>query len=206
MNVEIRLPPVFAIKQILNGNPIQQILKPSALIRGDLANFSRDSLKGKLIKNLTDGKEILVLEKSVASASDFFGLIKVKSTTVPSGTNIVDFSAGAWVHHPELPDGSTELNYEKYLVDINDSWQGTFSYLPEDVDRQINGLRPPQIGGVHAVHAHWTVSNEAATVVMPTGTGKTETMLAILISAQLKRVLVIVPTDILRTQLAGKFL
>jgi len=206
MNVEIRLPPVFGIKQILNGNPIQQILKPSALIRGDLANFSSDSLRGKLIRNLSDGKEILVVEKPVTGANDFFGLIKVKSTTVPSGMDVVDFSAGAWLHHPELPHGGTELNYEKYLVDINDSWQGTFSYLPEDVDRQINGLRTPQIGGVHAVHAHWTVSNEPATVVMPTGTGKTETMLAILISAQLKRVLVIVPTDILRTQLAGKFL
>jgi superfamily II DNA or RNA helicase len=40
---------------------------------------------------------------------------------------------------------------------------------------------------------------------MPTGTGKTETMLSILVSACCTRVLVIVPTDALRTQLAEKF-
>jgi hypothetical protein len=41
---------------------------------------------------------------------------------------------------------------------------------------------------------------------MPTGTGKTETMLSILVSACCPKLLVIVPTDTLRTQLAGKFL
>ena len=41
---------------------------------------------------------------------------------------------------------------------------------------------------------------------MPTGTGKTDTMLGILVSALCARVLVVVPTDPLRTQIAGKFL
>jgi superfamily II DNA or RNA helicase len=41
---------------------------------------------------------------------------------------------------------------------------------------------------------------------MPTGTGKTETMLSILISHQCRKVLVVVPTDALRTQLYLKFL
>jgi superfamily II DNA/RNA helicase len=41
---------------------------------------------------------------------------------------------------------------------------------------------------------------------MPTGTGKTETMLSILVSACCTKLLVVVPTDALRTQLAEKFL
>ena len=41
---------------------------------------------------------------------------------------------------------------------------------------------------------------------MPTGTGKTETMLSILVSEGCPKLLVVVPTDILRTQLADKFL
>ena len=41
---------------------------------------------------------------------------------------------------------------------------------------------------------------------MPTGTGKTETMLSILVSMNCEKLLVIVPTDALRTQLAEKFL
>src|ERR1700730_9048309 len=58
----------------------------------------------------------------------------------------------------------------------------------------------------HAAHMHWTVSNSPATLVMPTGTGKTETMLSILVSIRCQKLLVIVPTDALRTQLAEKFL
>ncbi|MEW6211582.1 MAG: DEAD/DEAH box helicase family protein [Acidobacteriota bacterium] len=50
------------------------------------------------------------------------------------------------------------------------------------------------------------MTNEAATIVMPTGTGKTETMLSIMISKQCQKILVIVPTDALRTQIANKFL
>src|ERR1700692_1240842 len=52
----------------------------------------------------------------------------------------------------------------------------------------------------------WTVSNSPATLVMPTGTGKTETMLSILVSMKCRKLLVIVPTDALRTQPAKKFL
>lgn len=40
---------------------------------------------------------------------------------------------------------------------------------------------------------------------MPTGTGKTETMLSVLISSMCKRVLVVVPSDALRAQIAEKF-
>ena len=76
----------------------------------------------------------------------------------------------------------------------------------EDAARDVKGLRGPQIGAVHAVHAHWTVSDAPATIVMPTGTGKTETMLSVLVSARCSRALVVVPTDALRTQIAEKFL
>jgi Type III restriction enzyme, res subunit/Helicase conserved C-terminal domain len=40
---------------------------------------------------------------------------------------------------------------------------------------------------------------------MPTGTGKTETMLALLIAARIPRLLVLVPSDALRSQVASKF-
>lgn len=41
---------------------------------------------------------------------------------------------------------------------------------------------------------------------MPTGTGKTETMLSALVSKRLSKLLVVVPTDALRTQISRKFL
>ncbi len=61
------------------------------------------------------------------------------------------------------------------------------------------------IGALHALHMHWTVTEATATIVMPTGTGKTETMLSILTSVRCPRLLVVVPTDALRSQIAGKF-
>lgn len=68
------------------------------------------------------------------------------------------------------------------------------------------GLRSPQLGALHAVLGYWTTKRTTpATVVMPTGTGKTETMLALLVAAQPGRLLVLVPSDTLRDQIAGKF-
>ena len=67
-------------------------------------------------------------------------------------------------------------------------------------------LRRPQIGALHSVLGHWHSGlDEAGIVVMPTGTGKTETMLALLVAAKLPKVLVLVPTMALRTQIADKF-
>lgn len=68
------------------------------------------------------------------------------------------------------------------------------------------GLRLPQLGALHAVLGYWTTKNTTpATVVMPTGTGKTETMLALLVAARPSRLLVLVPSDSLRDQVASKF-
>lgn len=68
------------------------------------------------------------------------------------------------------------------------------------------GLRSPQLGAMHAVLGYWTTKRTTpATVVMPTGTGKTETMLALLVAARPSRLLVVVPSDALREQVASKF-
>lgn len=66
-------------------------------------------------------------------------------------------------------------------------------------------LRSAQIGSVHALLSHWSLSPGVATVVLPTGTGKTETMLATTLADGAKRTLVIVPTIELKTQIADKF-
>ncbi|EKK7178343.1 DEAD/DEAH box helicase family protein [Vibrio alginolyticus] len=66
-------------------------------------------------------------------------------------------------------------------------------------------LRPAQKGAIHGLLCHWSLSNEPATVVLPTGTGKTETMLVATLVDKAKRTLVIVPTIELKSQIAGKF-
>jgi type I site-specific restriction endonuclease len=87
--------------------------------------------------------------------------------------------------------------WDQMLSSVRGSWQDRFFFRQErrgsDGEVIETGLRPPQIGALHATLAHWTVSDEVATVVMPTGTGKTETMLALLASQRLERLLVVVP-------------
>lgn len=67
------------------------------------------------------------------------------------------------------------------------------------------GLRPPQLGALHAILAHRsTESSWPITIVMPTGTGKTETMLSVYCHSP-RRTLIVVPSDVLRSQIATKF-
>jgi superfamily II DNA or RNA helicase len=88
--------------------------------------------------------------------------------------------------------------------EVLDSYSDSLTFSEESEDNP--GLRSPQLGAVHSVLGYWTTKPSVpATVVMPTGTGKTETMLALLVAARPSRLLVLVPSDALREQVAGKF-
>ncbi|MEZ4104298.1 MAG: DEAD/DEAH box helicase family protein [Candidatus Paceibacterota bacterium] len=104
-----------------------------------------------------------------------------------------------------VPSGKAykEENLEKYTKDTCGSWKGAFSFL-EETD-SIPGLRSPQIGAIHSVLGHWRSKEDLATVVMPTGTGKTEVMISLLVKEQMKKLLVVVPSNDLREQTATKF-
>lgn len=89
---------------------------------------------------------------------------------------------------------------------IRSSWKEVLSFAVEDVSTGGPGLRRPQRGALHAMLGYWTTgAQQPATVVMPTGTGKTETMVALLVASQIERLLVVVPSEALRDQIAGKF-
>lgn len=105
-------------------------------------------------------------------------------------------SQGSWIK----PNRLTRTSPEEVLA----TYKGVMSF-EEGMDG-TPGLRSPQLGAMHAVLGYWTTKKKTpATVVMPTGTGKTETMIALLVAARLERLLVLVPSDALRTQIANKF-
>jgi superfamily II DNA or RNA helicase len=91
---------------------------------------------------------------------------------------------------------------------VRAAWVNEFDFREEDEAAGRLGLRTPQIGALHAISAHFAVGKEfdAATVVLPTGTGKTETMLASQVYRRLGTTLVLVPSDTLRSQISGKFI
>lgn len=95
------------------------------------------------------------------------------------------------------------MEHELTAHEIVASWSRLFQFKREN-DTQ-KGLRSPQIGALHAILAHIEDGTESGIVVMPTGTGKTETMLSFLVANQCEKVLVVVPSDALRNQTYRKF-
>jgi superfamily II DNA or RNA helicase len=89
--------------------------------------------------------------------------------------------------------------------EIISSWNDPFDLLASYANKEEIILREPQKGAIHAAIAHWVTSTEPANIIMPTGTGKTETMLSLLLIDRCDKLLVIVPTDPLRTQTFEKF-
>lgn len=93
---------------------------------------------------------------------------------------------------------------------ISESWIGKFFFKKgrekTEIAPAIKGLRPPQIGALHAILAHIeSCQEDIGLIVMPTGTGKTETMLSFMVANQCARTLVVVPSDALRTQISEKY-
>ncbi|ABE62785.1 type III restriction enzyme, res subunit [Nitrobacter hamburgensis X14] len=154
--------------------------------------------------HLGDGDRIVVVEKPLASIPDGITAVLVRRT---DGT-------GRWQWHKKLADFEDRMhsNASAVAASIEASWKDCFRFRTEEADADgivapgNEGLRPPQIGALHSIGAHWSIfPNETATVVMPTGTGKTETMLCTVINYRRGPTLVAVPSNALRVQTLGKF-
>lgn len=102
-----------------------------------------------------------------------------------------------WLKHPKMAEWTP--------FDVLLSWTNQFIYK-EEVDEEHPGLRKPQLGALHALLGHFLAPNEVATIVLPTGTGKTETMLSAMVAGKCSKLLVTVPSSALRNQLYGKFI
>lgn len=198
--MKFSLPALLAIDERSNGNRIQQLIEPACTKEVEVEKYTESRAKGYVLRC---PEEVLVLMNSAQPPEAFSKVVRMDAREF----SIEALSADAkkvWVKHPASVTGDQPLDYEERLNQVLSSWRNAFSYLEEHDD--CTGLRPPQIGAVHAIHAHWALPNQVATVVMPTGTGKTETMLSVLVSKRLEKLLVVVPTDALRTQISRKFL
>lgn len=117
----------------------------------------------------------------------------------------LDLGRATWKSHP----GLLEATGEGYSRQVRQSWRG-LPQLREEITDEVGqvlqpGFRLPQLGALYAIAAHWSVKASHAKVVLPTGTGKTDVMIASAIMKGAKRVLVIVPTDALRAQMLDRF-
>lgn len=206
-SLEVILPPLFRIDARENGSHIRQVAIPSWSGQAAVGPFKKGRIAGFTITPTGGLPPILLLTTTAQPSDDCTHALKLRGAKPDLSAPVLDLSSAKWIKHPEpLPSLAGIVDYERQAADSRESWIGVFRYKEEDTERNIEGLRPPQLGAIHAVQAHWTVNVDPATVVLPTGVGKTEAMLSILVAERCPRLLVVVPTDALRTQISEKFL
>lgn len=195
--MRLTLPPVKGVDVRTRKGIVGQLVAPAETVEGDWTKFVVPSRSGWRLA-APDGRFFYVFPKAPTS-----GQIPTDGAVllgdVAEGIADLDLSDSKWLAHPAVGSAITPDQ-------LRDSWIAAFNFIGEDQlrDGQV-GLRRPQLGALHAIHAYWSTKSDVATVVMPTGIGKTETMVATLISARCSRVMVVVPTDALRLQITQKF-
>lgn len=206
--MKVTLPPFFRVNKQENGNIIRQLAIPPWNGETTVEPFDKSRMRGFTITCADGSPTVLLLTNSAQPSPDWNYVIRLCNLEFDHTTTAtLDLTEARWIRHPkELPQFTEMAEYEQNTADVHESWTDAFIHKREDTKRNIEGLRPPQIGAVYAVQAHWTVNTSLATVVLPTGVGKTETMLSLLVAERCQRLMVVVPTDALRTQIFEKFL
>ena len=185
---DLEIPDLFSGDVRVAGNAARQLLVPA-----QRAAVSRRS--GKNALRLADDR--LVHLYPTRRGLDA-GTLAIRATAAERDRAAPEFAAGerAWLTKAPPRDPAEVL----------ESHEAGFRFLEADRGSAAPGLWPPQLGAIHSVLGHWTTQAEdVATVAMPTGTGKTEAMVGLFAAQRPARVLVIVPSDPLRTQIAEKF-
>ncbi len=193
---KIQLPPTPETRKQIGGNFVVQKLFPGALVAAEISD-SQYQGHDLVFTELSPPFDQLLLRRSKAHKinTPLPVLVPVELPEGPQALSVQWESLGDIANFADSPNK------------VLDTWLNKFIFVTEDEDRGLPGLRRPQIGALHAIAAHFAVGREfeAATIVLPTGTGKTETMLATAVYRRLSKILVIVPSAPLRAQIGRKF-
>lgn len=208
--VSLRLPARLALDGKVLGSSTRQQAVPATEAVCRLKPFTVRRVGG-FETILKSGETLKILSAKTATQLEADLVLLVPDALHPKDIGAaLERGEGRWIRPTPLsPASLSGPEMASRLERVTASWEDAF-HLREaraatDVKPAAPGLRRPQIGAIHAALAHATRSTEPATIVMPTGTGKTETMLALNARQRFDRLLVVVPTDALRDQIAGKF-
>ena len=178
-------------KQSRKKNVICHLLAPSITI-------SLDEVEERRSYMVVIDKGVRYCLTGNAGVYDEAATYVLLTDRVPTKQKLIDnvIKQKYWIKHPKQIQATP--------ADVIASWENRFHFKIEK-DEAHPGLRKPQLGALHALLSHMISPSETATIVLPTGTGKTETMLSALVAGRCKKVLVTVPTNALRGQLFNKF-
>lgn len=208
--VVLLLPPRLTLEGKVLGSTVRQVAVPSQRLRCRLRPFAVRRVNG-YEATLQSGETLKIISARTATQLEADLVLLVPGAAEPTRiAEALELGKGRWVN--VLPTNINTLDLAERagrLAAVSASWMEAVHLregrIAENDQPARPGLRRPQIGALHAALAHATRSIDPATIVMPTGTGKTETMLALNAHQRFERLLVVVPTDALREQIAGKF-
>lgn len=209
-DILLRLPPRFAINSKILGSSVRQLATPELFENCQLQSFSIQRVSGYKAA-LSSGKTLMIIGARTTTRLEADLILLVPDASDPKKiAEALELEKGRWINTAPTDIGALDtVARGELLSKVVTSWQNAFhlreSHHAENNQSAVGGLRCPQVGAIHAALAHATRSTEPATIVMPTGTGKTETMLALNVLRRFERLLVVVPTDALREQIASKF-
>ncbi|KYK43858.1 hypothetical protein A1D31_37750 [Bradyrhizobium liaoningense] len=203
VHLRLRLPARIAILGSVAGNQITGLAHDSHEIE---LHFIEANARGRRYWKATanNGRTFAIVDFDTTSQLDCDAVLKVSDISTPEAISCcIKDKQSKWVYpKPTKPAPK--------LAEATANWKDKLRLMAEEFEgstRTRLGLRPPQLGALYAVKAHWSVSNQPATVVLPTGSGKTDTMVALLVSEPtIACLLVVVPTDPLRRQIGRKFM
>jgi superfamily II DNA or RNA helicase len=206
----IVLPEVWAFHCGTGAIRVGQLAEPSRNVECEVVS-DQPPLTGSIVPGGAKwtakiaGHDILLLPRTPKGTDSHSTHILILNTATLEGDVITPGPKSTWEKHPLKLTGDESQAWKTAC----ESWIPGIEFRTEVRNEQgvcvRPGLRPAQTGALHAVAAHWTVSNKPALAVMPTGTGKTEVMLACLVMSRPQRLLVIVPSNALRLQTFDKF-
>ncbi len=196
----LTLPDVWNPEIKVEGNKAERLLYPS-----QYAEFYLDTTDNAGVLIITPIEQtysgrVLLVKSNRCDVSSYPDLPVLKVKRANDFNSISSSTQLVWLRSP----ASFAPNISP--ITVANSWMNKFSFKEENRDFNIDGLRKPQIGALHAISAEFSRSKvEPCTVVLPTGTGKTETMMSTIIYHRCPKVLVLVPSNSLRDQIGGKF-
>ncbi|TGE22703.1 DEAD/DEAH box helicase [Hymenobacter metallicola] len=199
------LPPQYRVQASAHGAIVEQLEHPGLVIQeASPIPATLDGVRGYQF-NLPSGEPVFVTKRRFALTESGWHVLLADDGLFPASTEEAQRTRARWMTPVPLPLPATD----EHARHVRRSWTGRVSIVEEQENEEtqeiLSGLRSPQVGALYAALAHWKTSEEPATIVMPTGTGKTETMLTAFVHQRCERLLVVVPSDALRTQIGHKF-
>jgi superfamily II DNA or RNA helicase len=188
------IPPKLYLTKKLGNNRIAQLKFPETIWKDE-----------EIQAALTSGSGVEICHRKV-----FIG--KTARPSLPAGFDdvlVLSADATSWARQIELRNpkwAEIVSRREMAAAGLRDKFR--FIEEEQNPDHSVKrpGLRSPQIGAIHAALGHLRMTSDVATIVMPTGTGKTDSMVGLMALLESRCLLIVVPTDALREQLSKKFM